>query len=218
MAVTISYREEQYPAVSGQRCITVYIPDDDAFLPVLAGLLAIPTRIEAYAGNDADQAEGLAALWLDAYQLADWSPCLTSQWLVSNVRVWYDQMYATVGNDPAWGGTTTRYYGGVFFQNPAAINDELKYKVALKAGQYTVTVLALTNTNRGIQTIKLDGDTVMTNDLYSASQVENVVFGATYTVPADGVYDLTSKVAAKNASSSSYVCSFIYINFRRTGD
>ena len=58
--------ESQYPEVSGTRCISVIIPDDDAFLPLLAGLLAVPSNENNYKNDDTELAETLAQQWRNA--------------------------------------------------------------------------------------------------------------------------------------------------------
>jgi len=218
MSVTVEYHESQYPAVEGQRCITVYIPDDDAFLPVLASLLRIPAMAEAYEGTDEAQVEGLTALWLDAYIRTEWEVCLTSQWLMTEARITPEINTGVSGNAISWVDVTGAANGGVFRQNPAAINDQIDWDIALKAGQYTVYVLGITNTSRGIQTLLINGGTLTTFDWYSASQVLNVIKSYSFTVTVDGVYSFSSKMAGKHASSTGYVMTMSYISFVRTGD
>ncbi len=77
MVVIANFREAQYPEVEGTRCIKVYVPNDDAFLGLLAGLLALPGNETNYQQEDIDKASALAQQWRNAYVLTDWIECET---------------------------------------------------------------------------------------------------------------------------------------------
>jgi len=85
MVVIANFREEQYPEVSGTRCITVYIPDDDAFLSLLAGLLNLPASEGNYQGADENKIAALAQQWRDAYVQTDWAGCQTMTMPVGSI-------------------------------------------------------------------------------------------------------------------------------------
>jgi len=75
--VTISdFRANQYPVVDGLRCVNVWIPDDDAFMPLLAGLLYLPTRAFNYTGADLATRAAIAQTWVNAYAANDWMDCM----------------------------------------------------------------------------------------------------------------------------------------------
>jgi len=75
--VSISdFRAEQYPTTDGLRCVSVWVPDDNAFMPLLAGLLYLPTRMFNYTGADAAKRAALAQMWVNAYAMNDWTGCM----------------------------------------------------------------------------------------------------------------------------------------------
>lgn len=86
MVVIANFRESQYPEVSGTRCIKVYVPDDDAFLGLLAGLLGLPGSETNYQQEDIDKASALAQQWRDAYVLTDWGQCDVGA-IVGEIRI-----------------------------------------------------------------------------------------------------------------------------------
>lgn len=68
-------RQDQYPATDGQRSVQIFIPDDDAFLPLLAALLSIPSNTANYQDPDSEQAQGIASAWEAAYVFNLWEDC-----------------------------------------------------------------------------------------------------------------------------------------------
>lgn len=104
--------------------------------------------------------------------------------------------FTTVANDD---------FGGVWYQNTAAQNDEFEFQFLLNAGNYHLRTHGRTAANHGIVTWKIDGSTfVASDDYYSAATVENVERSHAVTIVGDGVHTLNAKVASKNASSSGY--------------
>lgn len=75
MVTIANFREENYEVVEGTRCIKVYIPDDDSFIHLLAGLLALAGSEGNYVQADADKAADLAQQWRNAYLQSDWNQC-----------------------------------------------------------------------------------------------------------------------------------------------
>lgn len=73
------FNESQYPLVSDIRCVEIYIPNDPAFLPQLAGLLALATKGFNYARLDYDRAQTLARMWTRAYLATDWGQCMSCE-------------------------------------------------------------------------------------------------------------------------------------------
>lgn len=89
--VTISnFREDQYPIVSGTRCIKIYIPDDDAFKSLLGGLLALAGVQTNYQNDDEAKAASLAQQWIDAYVQSDWTGCgEANMWAIGMGLPWF---------------------------------------------------------------------------------------------------------------------------------
>lgn len=75
MVTIANFREDQYPEVSGTRCIKIYIPDDDTFKSLAAGLLSLASYESSYVGNEPEKAATLAQQWRDAYLQSDWNEC-----------------------------------------------------------------------------------------------------------------------------------------------
>lgn len=75
MVTIANFREEQYPLVEGTRCIQVYIPDDDVFKHLLAGLIALAGSEGNYVQDDPDKSADLAQQWRNAYLQSDWTGC-----------------------------------------------------------------------------------------------------------------------------------------------
>lgn len=99
----------------------------------------------------------------------------------------------------------------------AAQNDEIGWDVYLAAGTWEFWLLHITNNNRGIYTVTLDGASVGTIDGYSAgsvSYVESPIAG--HVVATAGLKRLLLKMSTKNASSSGYVGSIQLVGMRRT--
>lgn len=67
-----------FPVVEGTRCVSVQIPDDDSFLPVLAAM-------HAYLGNTwstmgtPDERRAWANMWQRAYAATDWEGCMSCE-------------------------------------------------------------------------------------------------------------------------------------------
>lgn len=81
--IKIQYlQESQYPEVEGTRCVQVKIPDDDAYMPVLAGLLSIATKWFNYARVDKAKARAVAELWRNAYLETDWDECMNCEKII----------------------------------------------------------------------------------------------------------------------------------------
>lgn len=121
------------------------------------------------------------------------------------------------------GGSITRTQssvnlsGGQVNQGTPAIDNEIGWNVLLGAGTWTLTLIHSTNTNRGIYTVKLDSTTIGTIDGYAATPALNVVNEITsISVATSAMYTLKFVMASKNASSSNYYYSLLWITFRRT--
>jgi hypothetical protein len=123
------------------------------------------------------------------------------------------------GNAPTWASDVSQSGAGYWRQNAAALNDELSYSVALPAGTYHIEAMTLKASTSGIMTIKWNGSTVSTHDLYSASVIyNNRVVSSSFNVTIGGVYTFGIKAASKNASSGGYVLAVSWYQFIRTAN
>lgn len=72
---------DQYPPDVGLRCIQLQIPDDDSYVPVLAGFVALLSRNWAWTGSPEDR-EARARLWGVAYAATDWEGCMDCERII----------------------------------------------------------------------------------------------------------------------------------------
>ncbi|HLA37013.1 MAG TPA: hypothetical protein VJZ02_00935, partial [Candidatus Brocadiales bacterium] len=104
-----------------------------------------------------------------------------------------------------------------FYNSTAANLDQLDYKIYLAPGTYSLSLLGLKSSNRGIIDILLDSISVGTMDTYAASTVQNNVASlAGITVSTGGLKTLSVKVNGKNASSTGYYMDISSISLWRT--
>lgn len=89
-------------------------------------------------------------------------------------------------------------------QNTAAINDEIRARFFLKAGNYTLHIAGKTDTLYGIATYYVDTVSQGSLDWYTGGAVNNVIKTIPITVVGSGWHTLNIKVASKNVSSSNY--------------
>lgn len=66
----------EYPEVEGTRCVSVHIPDDDKYLPVLAAMVASLGNTWSSRGTVSDR-RLWAEMWQKAYAATDWEGCMS---------------------------------------------------------------------------------------------------------------------------------------------
>jgi hypothetical protein len=121
---------------------------------------------------------------------------------------WHDESTITVGN-----GFATSYwtlwdhpYGWSKYQNAAADGDTFTHSFSMKAGTYTLSVLATTGATRGKVDWYIDDVKVVTGqDWYSGSTVGDVTKTASVTVTGNGRHVLKAVINGQHASSSGYL-------------
>jgi len=69
---------DEYPLTAGFRCVEIIIPDDDSYLQVLAGFVALLGRNYAWQGTAEDR-ESRSQLWREAYALTDLEQCMSCE-------------------------------------------------------------------------------------------------------------------------------------------
>lgn len=85
--IKIQYlQESQYPVVEGTRCVEVRIPDHDAYMPVLAGLIALATKSFNYLRLDRAHALAVSNQWKSAYLETDWMACMNCEELIDCIQ------------------------------------------------------------------------------------------------------------------------------------
>ena len=110
---------------------------------------------------------------------------------------------------------TAQKYGALCYISTGTNSDWLETGFDFNAGSYTLSVLGVTDSNRGIIDWTLDGVSQTTGqDWFAASATKNVIKTFTLTVPNTGYHVLRGTVNGKNGSSAGYYIGLtaIYIN------
>jgi len=77
------FKADQYPEVEGTTCVEIRVPADPAFLPQLAGLVALATKAFYYEGDDFEHIRELSLMWKVAYNETDWGQCMNCEELTA---------------------------------------------------------------------------------------------------------------------------------------
>lgn len=84
------------PIVDDTRCVEVRIPDDDAYMPVLAGLIAIATKWFNWQRDEEHRGTQIAKLWALAYDETDWGSCMNCEELIACLQPVLDAQTAQI--------------------------------------------------------------------------------------------------------------------------
>lgn len=115
----------------------------------------------------------------------------------------HEESIFVAGGAVATASSTSQYYNLYTFQ-PGALNDEFQFQQFLAAGNYTLYLLGLKFSAYGIATVRVNGTSIGTIDLYNASFLFNVVMSIPFSVSFTGNHLFNFKIESKNASSSGY--------------
>lgn len=117
-----------------------------------------------------------------------------------------------------WGFVTqTGQYTGFTFRNAAVDGDKVRYKEFIPAGTYTLRVMSVQSSARGIIKVAIDNVVVATFDGYVAGSVLNKIFEqASIVIATTGIKNIDIYVDGKNVSSSNYFMGYNFITFVRT--
>lgn len=221
-------QQDQYPATDEVQCIEVKIPAGDEFKALLAGLMVSAADVNNYADPSSAAADGLAAIWDQAYSEIDWEGCAvpTEPGLMSRITFWHSSAERTVndaGNAVATTYDTSQIMAFYARQNPPTLNSQSSQPCRLQAGSWAMRMLYMGNTTSGIiqlYWLKADfsdnGAIGASLDMYADGY--NQFHTGTFTIPEDGDYRITWSNIGKNASSSSYSMFITYTEIWRTGD
>lgn len=106
-----------------------------------------------------------------------------------------------------------------WFETSGAVNNKITTMIHSDEGIYELTQVHATDSNRGIETFKIDGITHLTNDMYSASPVQNVRSGAKGIFLSEGWHTVEISGDSKNGSSSAHFIAFDLIELvKRDGN
>lgn len=222
MSITLqSFQQDQYTATEATRCIQIYIPDDDSYMALLGGLLALAANVANYADPESTQAEGVAAIWYDAYIQSDWEGCVVPiDWKQSRQLVFPETMDSWFGS-VVWNQYPSQERAGIWFiPNNASNTNYVKFdRITLRAGSYICRMMGQTMSTAGIATIDVNGTDETTIDMYSAALAINAVkTSGVFTIPADITCPFHIRMKGKNGSASQNSLSFNWIEFDRYAD
>jgi len=217
-------QQDQYPATDETQCLQIIIPAGDEFKALLAGLMVSAADVNNYADPSSAAADGLAAIWDQAYSEIDWTGCP----VIYNFPTidLFAFMNSNSGGTWTYTAQATQPFG-FFMQGPTSLPSSSGHRIRCAfrapAGDYAYTGVYFATTLSGIATIDLtrsNGATVVTNilssvDLYGAS-VRTIITG-TFTIPSDGDYEIQVKTGTtKNGSSGGYGSAWTSHHIRRT--
>lgn len=69
-------RAADYPTAGDVRCLCIYIPSEIEHVPILAGLLALPTK-QAFWFGTPEERRSRSEAWQEAYDMTDFENCFT---------------------------------------------------------------------------------------------------------------------------------------------
>jgi len=106
----------------------------------------------------------------------------------------------------------------IWYQNVAALNDEVYIPVHLQSGTYELREIVWTTGASGRQKWYVDTTAQASFvEMYSAVSTANVIKTHTIVIPTDGNHNLGCKMDAKHASSTGYQNRVTFVKLIRTG-
>lgn len=203
MVTIADFDQDKYAAVATTRCITVYIPDDDSYLPLLAGLLALPSYLENYRDPDSAQAEGVAAIWRDAYIQTNWGSCgepPECDRMQNEANIWSDLCSLEGGTiTVTLVMSSTQKHNYFVMQTTATQNQQFTTTRYLRAGDWIGDIIYQQNTDCGVLEIWLEPQAggaafqIATVDTRGV-MTSNVGYRFSGTVPEDGEYEIQFRI------------------------
>lgn len=113
--------------------------------------------------------------------------------------------------------TNAAFYTNVTCANTsAAQNDGLRYSAYIEPGTYTIRIIGMRQTDKGIVHIKVDTTEVETIDLYGALDYVHMFEATGVSITATGHVNIDLEMKSKNGSSSGYAMDFHMVEFIRT--
>jgi len=219
-------QQEQYPATDETQCIEIKIPAGDEFKALLAGLMVSASDVNNYADPLSPAADGLAAIWDQAYSEIDWTGCMPPSLTGNQTRVslWHRWTQVTTGNPIGTVFDVSQLWGHYARQNTPADGDDGYQDVWLSAGEYEIRVLYLRSTNSAKLTVVFQyqpdsSQVVAINqaDLYGTLAYNQVVTEQ-FTLTESGHYRVYFVANGKNASSSSFFILLTETEIWKTAD
>lgn len=217
MVTIADFNQDKFEATDAIRCIKVYIPDGEGYLTLFAGLLALTNQVTNYQDPDSAQAEGVAAIWRDAYIETDWEECEMggqSNWdfWVFNAR-WNFAFLFTGNVNQMFGGYASR-------TGTPVIGDAFSWPyVHARAGDYEIEIQWVRQTNAGNIEFSLDdgsGSPFVVTTLNTAGTfLLNQRTIVSFTLPSDGEYTLIAKAVTPVSPSTGYAMGLVAVSLRK---
>jgi len=96
-----------------------------------------------------------------------------------------------------------------------ANGDGIRFKAYLTKGTYNLLFFALKTSSAPILSFRIDGDEVASEDMYSSSEVREVIKKTNITVNSSGLKTIDVVCDGKNASSGGYTIYFYWMYWVR---
>jgi len=103
------FKADQYPETDETTCVEIRVPAHPAFLPQLAGLVAIATKAFNYQGEDFEHIRKLSLMWKNAYNETDWGQCMNCEEMTACMTPLLEDFRAQIVQD-----ITSKQYGTNF--------------------------------------------------------------------------------------------------------
>lgn len=202
MPILAQFNQDSYAATDEVRCISIYIPNDDSYLALVAGLLAVAGNPLSYIDPESVQAEGVAAVFRDAYIQTTWEGCVAVAYPTIDLFCLNGEPLAGAGTLTYNASTTLPF--GYAMSNANTTLFGIENDVYLPAGDYEYIGWSSLSTNGGnTEVVLTDGASVIDSIVGAINQAgafgTRVKSTGTFTVPADGEYKI---VAANNGTGS----------------
>jgi len=181
--------------------------------------MSLWSNIEERSTDPEDPPEGFGSLWLsDGTEQGDDGDLIFERTagavtkyanltgMSKRATMWHDESIVTNGNALTHALNVAQRYANYSYQDAAANADSFTNGCYLRAGTYTLYVLGVTHSSRGIIDWDLDGVEIVANqDWYSAATVYNVVKStAAVAVTFDGWHLLQGTIDGKNGSATDF--------------
>lgn len=223
MVEIANFDQDRYAATSATRCVQIFIPDDDSYMALLGGLLALASYPDNYRDPESAQAEGVSAIWRDAYIQSDWEGCVVPE-MTTITDLWL-RYGTTTATALVYNAAAAQPFAHFMTQNPAASGDIMRTNdVYLQEGTYQYRGLWLRDNSSAIVECHLMNshgfavETIFTGlDLYGGF-LANQVNEQEIDVPANDKYYIRLRVTGKNAASPGYKINWTSHHLWRTGN
>jgi len=214
-------QQDQYPATDEVQCIQVKIPAGDEFKALLAGLMVSASDVNNYADPSSAAADGLAAIWDQAYSEIDWNGCIVIDGM-PQIDLWTINAIPLAGVGTLSYNTSTAIPFGYAMTNANTTLYGMEQTTWFRAGEYNYSGWSSNSPIGGNTDVVItDGASVIDTIVSNLSQLgtfgTRVNSTGTFTIPADGFYRV---VVANNGtgSGSNRQCNWTSHHIRRTGD